>query len=364
MNKTTRDALFGMTKLPLQSGGWGSLLNSASDAPRARPASVKAIQTINDSFIVFSSINSSSSRGFAFVLGLVIGCAGSSMVLADVVLGGVLSREDFWPQLAGAYAVLLLISGVFFAWSVTSVRRTLSPPVVLSRRLRKFYCWIGPKAGWVALEYDKVQPVSMVSRSYSLAGAATGYVLAVVDMDASSRSIRSYVPLVQPHRDYRAPEMIWEFIRTYMDGDPDALPAADPMPPTDDARADFALLDRRLFGDLIDDRHRVKPGMFPMVYVHVVGALMYWFERAGFWISRVAPKPDWPQDIRDEMSAPSVDSSFRVRDLTDAECLAYAGRLGYLNRRWLVLGAICTVIVFMMFAVIGVPPWFSELNRG
>jgi hypothetical protein len=28
-----------------------------------------------------------------------------------------------------------------------------------------------------------------------------------------------------------------------------------------------------------------------------------------------------------------------------------------------VLGAICTVIVFMMFAVPGIPPWFSELNR-
>ena len=358
------DLLSGMAELPTKSGGWGTLLNASDEALRLKPASVKAIQSINDSFVVFSLTNSASTRGFAFVLGLVIGCAGISMVLADVALGGVLSREDFWPHLAGAYAVLLLISGMFIAWSVTSVRRTLSPPVVLSRRLRKFYCWIGPKAGWVALEYDKAHPVSMVSRSYSVAGAATGYVLAVVDMDASSRSIRSYVPLAQPYRDYRAPEMVWEFIRAYMDGDLEDLPAADPMPPTDDARADFAMLDRRIFGDLIDDRHRVKPGMFPMVYVHVVGALMYWFERAGFWISRVAPKPDWPQDIQAEMSAANFSSSFRVRELTEAERLAYAGKLGYLNRRWLVLGAICTVIVFMMFAVVGVPPWFSSLNLG
>ena len=363
MKASTRDALFGMSHLPEKSGGWGSLLNVAADADRPGPASVKAIQSINDSFMVFSFASSVSSRGFGFVLGLVIGCAGISMVLADVVLGGVLFREDFWPHLAGAYGILLLISGMFIGWSVTSARGTLSPPIVLSRRLRKFYCWTGPKEGWVALEYDAVQPVSMVSRSYSLAGSVTGYVLAVVDMDASSRSIRSYVPLVQPHRDFRAPEMIWEFIRSYMDGDPEALPPVDPMPPTDNSKADFVLLDRRLFGNLVDDRHRVKPGMFPMLYVHVVGALMYWFERAGLWISRVAPRPDWPLDIRAEMSAKNLRNSFRVRELTNEERLAYAGKLGYLNRRWFVLGTICTFVVFMMFAVIGIPPWLSDLNR-
>ena len=58
------------------------------------------------------------------------------------------------------------------------------------------------------MNYDEVQPVSMVSRSYSLAGAATGYVLAVVDVDGSDGRIKAYVPLAQPHRDIRAPKMI------------------------------------------------------------------------------------------------------------------------------------------------------------
>src|SRR5690606_16204694 len=128
--------------------------------------------------------------------------------------------------------------------------------------------------------------VSMVSRSYSLAGAATGYVLAVVDVDGSDGRIKAFVPLAQPHRDIRAPEMIWEFLRVYMDGEPGSLPEMDPLPSPGDAKADLALLDRQLYGDLIDDHHRVKSGVFPLVYVGIVGAFMYWFEKAGLWISR------------------------------------------------------------------------------
>ena len=355
--------LFGMSHLPDKSGGWGWLLNAHNGADSAVPASLNAIHSINNSYMAFSPAGEASSRGFAFVLGLVIGGVGISMFLADVVLGGVIFREDFWPNLAIGYAVLLAIAGAFIAWSMFSLRRTAAPPVVLSRRLRKFFCWIDRKNGWVSIDYDAAQPISMVSRSYSLAGAATGYVLAVVDIEASDRRIRSYVPLAQPYRDDRAPGMIWEFIRHYMDGDPETLPPADPLPPADDARADHVLLDRQLFGGLVDAHHRVKPGAFPMTYVCVVGALMYWFERAGLWIWRIAPRPEWPPEIRAEMSMPAPASSFRTRPLTEAERLAYAGKLGYLNRRWFVLGAICTVIVFMMFAVPGIPPWFSELNR-
>lgn len=355
--------LFGMGHLPDRSGGWGQLLGVGRDEGSAEPASLNAIHSINNSYMAFSPAGEASSKGFAFVLGLVIGGVGISMFLADVVLGGVIFREDFWPNLAIGYAVLLAIAGAFIAWSMFSLRRTAAPPVVLSRRLRKFFCWIDRKNGWVSIDYDAAQPISMVSRSYSLAGAATGYVLAVVDIEASDRRIRSYVPLAQPYRDDRAPGMIWEFIRHYMDGDPETLPPADPLPPADDARADYVLLDRQLFGGLVDAHHRVKPGAFPMTYVCVVGALMYWFERAGLWIWRIAPRPEWPPEIRAEMSMPAPASSFRTRPLTEAECLAYAGKLGYLNRRWFMLGAICTVIVFMMFAVPGIPPWFSELNR-
>lgn len=363
MNRNARDTLFGMSHLPNTSGGWGQLLGARVGRGAFSVASLNAIQSINDSFMTFSSSTEASNRGFTFILGLVIGCAGVSMVLSRVVLGGILLREDFWPYLAGVYGFILLFAGAFFAWSVSSARRLAAPSVVLSRRLRKFFCWVDRKNGWVSIDYDAAQPISMVSRSYSLAGAATGYVLAVVDIEASDRRIRSYVPLAQPHRDDRAPGMIWEFVRHYMDGDPETLPPAEPLPPADDARADYVLLDRRLFGGLVDAHHRVKPGAFSMTYVYVVGALMYWFERAGLWIWRIAPRPEWPPEIRAEMSTPAPASSFRMRPLTEAERLAYAGKLGYLNRRWFVLGAICTVIVFMMFAVLGIPPWFSELNR-
>lgn len=359
MNRSARDALFGMSRLPEKSGGWGKFLGSGKDPQGQEPASVKAIQSLNDSFMVFVQAGQASSRGFAFVLGLVIGCAGLSMVFADVVMGDLLSSPNFWPNAAAAYGVLLLISGGFFAWSIASVVRPMAPSVVLSRRHRRFYSWLGPKIGWVTIHYDKVQPVSMVSRSYSLAGAVTGYVLAVVDVDDSDGRIKAYVPLTQPHRDVRAPEMIWEFVRGYMDGQPESLPEVDPLPSPDDPKADLALMDRRLYGDLIDDRHRVRSGAFPLLYVGIVGAFMYWFEKAGLWISRMAPRPEWPDEIRTEMALEGHKNSFRVRRLTEAEQLAYSGRLTYLTKRWALLGTISAIIIFMMFAVLGVPPWFT-----
>lgn len=362
MNRSARDALFGMNRLPDKSGAWGRLLRLGKEPRELEPASVNAIQSINDSFLSFAHDVQVSSRGFAFVLGLAIGCAGLSMVLADVVMGNLLSSPNFWPDAAAAYGVLALISGGFIAWAVASVVRTMAPPVVLSRKHRRFYSWLGPKAGWVALNYDEVRPVCMVSRSYSLAGGATGYVLAVVELGSSDRQIKMYVPLAQPHRDIRAPEMIWEFIRVYMDGDPRSLPEVDPLPSPDDARADLALMDRQLFGGLIDNHHRVKPGAFPLAYVGIVGSFMYWFEKAGLWISRNAPKPEWPEEVRAEIAVGAPNESFRVRRLTEAERLAYSGRLKNLNRRWALLGFISTVIVFMMFAVLGAPPWFASAD--
>lgn len=363
MLRKMSSGLLGMSHLPVKSGGWGRLLESGEQVAGATSASLNAVQLINESLLIFSSVTEASNRGFAFVLGLVFGCASVSMVLSRVVLGGILSREDFWPYLAGAYALILLLAGAFIAWSITSVRRIVSPPVVLSRRLRKFYCWIDAKNGWTAIDYDAAQPVSMVSRSYSLAGAVTGYVLAVVDMENSDRRIWSYAPLAQPHRDDRAPEMIWQFVRHYMDGDLETLPLVDPLPPIDDARADHVLLDRRLYGGLVDENHRIRPGAFPMIYVCMVGAFMYWFERAGLWIWRAAPKPDWPLEIRAEVPARSCRNSIRTRRLTDAERLAYEGRLGHLNRRWWILGSISAVIILMMFGVLGIPPWFSEWSH-
>ncbi|UQA68835.1 hypothetical protein K1516_12820 [Stenotrophomonas maltophilia] len=363
MNKSARDALFGMKTLPEQGGGWGLLLKTGPEASDLAPASVRSIQTINDSFLIFAPGPEASGRGFSFVIGIIIGLVGLSMILADFVLGGVLLRSDFWPHLAGAYGILFFISAAFIAWSIRSVVRPLSPPIILSRRLRCFYCWLGTAIGWRALDYDAIQPVTMVTRSYSLAGSATGYVLAIVDLESTDRRIKSYVPLAEPNRDIRAPEMIWEFLRGYMDGDPAKLPEVDPLPPLGDKRADFVVLDRRMYGGFVDDQHRIKAGVFPIIYVGIVGSLMYWFEKAGLWISRVAPRPELPAEVRAEVGVVPSESSCRVRKLTEAERLAYSGRLRHLNRRWLLLASICTVIMLMMFAVPGLPPWFSELNR-
>ena len=76
MNRNARDAVFGMSRLPDKSGAWGRLLGYGKEPRELEPASVKSIQSINDSFMVFARGVQASSRGFAFVLGLAIGCAG------------------------------------------------------------------------------------------------------------------------------------------------------------------------------------------------------------------------------------------------------------------------------------------------
>src|SRR5690606_21651611 len=103
MNKNTRDALFGMKTLPGQGGGWGLLLKTGGEISDLAPASVRSIQTINDSFLLFAPGQEASGGGFSFVMGIIMGLVGLSMILAAVVLGGVMLGNAFWPHLAGAY---------------------------------------------------------------------------------------------------------------------------------------------------------------------------------------------------------------------------------------------------------------------
>ena len=76
----------------------------------------------------------------------------------------------------------------------------------------------------------------------------------------------------------------------------------------------------------------------------------------------MAPKPVWPAAVARALDSKSNGNPYRVKRLTDAERLAYSGCLGHLNRRWVLLGGLGTAIILVMFGVLGIPAWFSELN--
>lgn len=357
MKKAARNLILGMKELPEQGGYWGLLLPRIKGAREVKPATANAFQAINENLLVFNPGLQASNRGFGFVFGSIIGCAFLSMFLWLLVNIDLKADPELLWTLVGFLFVPVLLSATFFCWALTSLCAAIPPPVVLLKEARCFYYWFDSKAGWVRLAYDELQPVNMIARSYGAAGGSTGYVLAVVDMEPGSRRIRWYLPLAQSHRNIEAPERLWEFVRRYMDEDPCRVPAIDPITPVDDARADLARLDRFLFGAMVDENHRVAKGLFPKIYVGLIGATMYWFERAGLWISRTARRPDWPKEVADVMRIPCVSSLYRVRDPTEAERLASEGRLPHLNRRWFVMACFSTAIVLAMFAVLGVPPW-------
>lgn len=357
MKKAVRDLVLGMKELPEKGGYWGLLLNTKTSSVGLEPASAKAFQSVNDRYILFTPNLQASNRGFGLVFGSVIGFAILSMLGSALILDSLYNDSGFVVEQLFALIIIAFLGSGFFGWAYISLRSKVSPPVVLSKKFRRFYYWMNRKDGWISLPYDDVQPVSMIARMYSTAGGSTAYVLAIVDLVPGSRRIRWYLPLSQPQRSIETPERIWEFIRCYMDRTPEELPPVEALPAIDDPKADLARMDRFLFGGLVDENHRVVPGIFSKLYVGFVGGTMYWFERAGLWISRTAPRPQWPEEIAEEMALPVDSSAYKIRAPTPAQRLANENALPHMRRRWMVLGGISTIFVLTMFAVLGVPPW-------
>lgn len=272
MKKAVRDLVLGMKDLPEKGGYWGLLLSKKGVPADLEPASASAIQSVNDRYILFAPSLQASNRGFGFVFGSVIGLAFLSMFVSVLTIYGLYNDAGFVVDRLIVLLILAILGAGFFGWAYVSLRTKVSPPVVLSKRLRRFYYWMNSKDGWISLPYDDVQPVNMVARMYSTAGGSTAYVLAMVDLVPGSRRIRWYLPLAVPHRSIETPERIWAFIRCYMDGAPEYLPPVEAQPAIDDPRADLARMDRFLFGSLVDENHRVVPGVFSKLYVGFVGA--------------------------------------------------------------------------------------------
>lgn len=362
-SKAARDLLLGMKELPEQGGGWGLLLPRGTDPAEQTPWAHGALQAINPAYIEFVPHASVSNRGMGVFYG-------AWFFLTFVLMFGPLLLESrevspenmafdliFWTLFWTVVGGLTLGFGI---WAFRSARAPLAPPVILSRTLRKFYCWVDRKRGWMALDYDELHPAVFRSAIVTTAGSATFFNLGLAKLVPGTRRIADQVNPAPPLFPAERPEEVWEFIRTYMDGAPEDLPPIDPMPPLQDARADHARMDRLLLQDMVDEHHRLKPGIFNKVYTWFWGGVSYWTERSALWVQRTAPRPEYPPELREAMQWKG-ENPYRTRPATEEERAAWEGRLPHLRRRWLAAAAFSTLIYGSMFLILTVGTW---LERG
>ncbi|GAB2629420.1 hypothetical protein [Novilysobacter erysipheiresistens] len=358
-SKAARDLLLGMKELPEQGGGWGLLLRRGAQPAELPPKAHGAVQEINPAYLEFVPHASVSDRGMGVFYGL-------WFFLLFVFLFGPDTLTSFISGKSFGVAEFIIYGGTwviglsFGIWAYRSARMPLAPPVILSRTLRKFYCWVDRKRGWMVLDYDELRPAVFRSAIVTTAGSATFFILGLAKLVPGTRRIADQVnpaPLLFPAE---RPEEVWEFIRTYMDGAHEALPPVDPMPPLRDPRADHARMDRLLLQDLVDAHHRLKPGLLNKIYTWFWGGVSYWTERCALWVQRTAPRPAYPPELREAMDWQG-DNPYRTRPPTDEERQAWEGRLPHLRRRWLAAAAFSTLIYGGMFLLMTVGAW---LERG
>lgn len=357
-SKAARDLLLGMKELPGQGGGWGLLLPRGAEPAELSPQPHGAVQAINPAYLEFVPHASVSHRGLGVFYGtwffLLFLC-----LFGPYTLMYYLSGEDFGVAVVVIYGGTWAIALGFGIWAYRSARMPLAPPVLLSRTLRKFYCWVDRKRGWMVLDYDELHPAVFRSAIVTTAGSATFFMLGLAKLVPGTRRIADQVNPAPPLFPAERPEEVWEFIRTYMDGAPEDLPPVDPMPPLHDRRADHARMDRLLLQDMVDEHHRLKPGIFNKLYTWFWGGVSYWTERSALWVQRTAPRPAYPPELQETMQWQG-ENPYRTRAPTAEEQQAWEGRLPRLQRRWWAAAAFSTLIYGSMFLILTVGAWLER----
>ena len=361
-SKAARDLLLGMKELPEQGGGWGLLLPRGKAPAELKPGAHGAVQAINPAYIEFVPRISVSSRGTGVFYGTWFFLLFMMIFFAFCSDYREIRLEDGSLDLVALsifFGGVLALGGAFGIWAYRSARMSLAPPVLLSRSLRKFYCWVDRKRGGMVLDYDELHPAVFSSTIVTTAGSATFFNLGLARLEPGTRKIADQVNPAPPLFPAERPEEVWEFIRTYMDGAAEDLPPVDPMPPLQDSRADHARMDRLLLQDMVDERHRLKPGFFNKLYTWFWAGVGYWTERCDLWVQRTAPRPAYPPELVEAMQWQG-DNPYRTRPPTEEELAAWEGRLPHLNRRWWAAAAFSTLIYGGMFLLMTVGVWLER----
>lgn len=340
--------LSGFKVLPEQNGYWGHFLADAGLPGCARVGPGPAVQWIDEGCLVFSTWRRSSNRGFLFVLSLMALLPLFSMAM-DVVLT-IKSGTQGWPHLIVLAA--LFVAGMIGCLALARhlYRKPAEPPVVLSRRLRKFYAWLDATRGWKSLDYDTGVPISRWDSVRGKHVSMPVQVLAVVALAPGSRQIDTFLPLSEPELNDAGPGELWEFLRHYMNGDMSTLPASAAAPPWVGGQADLVQLERLVFDPWIDRDHRVR-GLSGWLHILFLGSLMFWFELAGLWLLRRAPRVAWPDALADELNSLAMKASLNP----GAHPRQWTG--GALWVRWLLPALFNAVIVLAPMVLLALMPW-------
>ncbi len=338
----------GFKVLPEQNGSWGHFLQEVGLPGRASTGPGRAVQWIGESCLAFAAWKRPSNRGFLFVLSLVALLPLFSMAM-DVALK-IRSWTHGWPHLL--LLVALFVAGMIgcLASVFHLYRKPAEPPMVLSRRLRKFFYWVDKKSGWVSLDYDAAVPISRWDLVRGKYVSAPVQVLAVVELTPGSRQIDKFLPLSEPELNDAGPEELWEFLRHYMNGDLRTLPpVAFALSPAG-VQADLARMERLVFGPWIDRDHRVK-GLSAWLPILFLGSLIFWFELAGFWLLRRAPRVAWPDALAEELD------SLATKALLSPSAHPQQRTGGALWARWLLPALLNAVIVLAPMVLLTLLPW-------
>ena len=345
--------LFGYKELPAESGLWGILLPRPGDKVVAHePDAQDVVQRLDDSCLVFDHSSVVGNRGFLFALFV-------PFSLLPMHLVPLLFRLSAKPMsfILFSYFVVIGLIAISLLTVYRAARDPLRPPVYLCRKSREIYAWHVRAKKWIVLDYDRVVPATVVIKAVTPAGSSTGYALTFNQLQLGSRAIEYSVMPVSARGHPRYCGEMWEYVRRYMDGPPEALPPIRLVPTLrDQPNAWMARTDRALFTDFVDESHRVKRELFAIVVVWFWGSLGYWWERAAGWIERTAPKMPLPEELQRCVSSASS-ADYRMIEASESEKMAQAGTLPHMRRRWAVCGLIGTMVWGGLFALVMAGFW-------
>ncbi|WJV25578.1 MULTISPECIES: hypothetical protein [Pseudomonas] len=322
--------------LPEKENGTYFILPKTGEPPQAgaKPHARDMVAAINPAYLEFSKTRRTSFRPMNLLLSiwgsgiLFIGLLPFTVrVFADVSRLGIDGPIVFT-------SLLLLSLGVAIAVPRRQLNQTHSP-ILLSKRLRRFYQWQGKQKGWTALNYDDVVPLVTRLTVVSTAGTSTSFFLDVGVFEPGTRKLAEFIRLSDPANDVAAQAELWEFVRAYMDGPASKVPPVAYSLPEGQEHGIHARLDRDMMGGLVDSVHRLRPGPFPMAYFGMSATIGYWADRMIPWLERRMPRPALPPELAEAMQWEGK-NPYRTIPLTDIEQKAIDGQLPYMNRRWFI----------------------------
>ncbi|WP_454727392.1 MULTISPECIES: hypothetical protein [Cupriavidus] len=348
--------------LPEKENGTYFILPKAGELPQtgAEIDAWQMVAKINPAYLEFSKTERTNIRS----MGLLLSSWGGSMVFLSLLPMAVkifMDVDRLGIDGPIVFSSFLLVS----LWVAIGVpRRQLrqpQSPILLSRRLRRFYQWQGKKAGWTVLDYDHVVPYVTRGTIPSPMGTSTSYFLDVALLMPGMRKVAHFIRLSDPSMAVLPPAELWEFVRAYMDGPATRVPPIEYRIPEGQEHGIHARMDRDLLPGLLDKEHRLKRGLFYKLYFGMLSMTVYWATRLQPWMERRLPRPSLPPELAEAMQWEG-ENPYRVRPPSEIEQKAIDGQLPYMNRRWFIGMMLSTLLWGGSFIGIVTIGWLMALD--